>query len=797
MNSDPKMDKKTEVEQRYIALLEKRIAQLEALLASDSPGKKDGKADIEAKAESTDAKKTNGTVAEANGKENDSETPDKDSKSELSRIEIVVNRVNVETGIREDIPMSELSKETPKKEKPTPEREIAFTFRRVMNSDGKKFSNSEVDVKSLGLRTLLKETLIHYPSKLFEEESVNLQGGTGTPFSPLVYNWKALEDAAKADEGDSKETEQAKKDLIDLMIHVKTSPELEAYFKTREAHLASGTITFDYLWTIFSPGTQVIARPFMNDAQIFEVERVEKITKDGGYAKVKVIAAGYDWNGVKFQRTNYGLEIWKFDGPKQIPALPVYPLAYYEDDHGYAGPEILDRLKSSIIERGRKFYQYCTRYRNGVLCEYDGLVVGSTKSQTLSATYPDDDQQSLKSIPDDSLLSSKRRVVRIKAKIIVDGLSYLRSGRNEVCDGTLPLGDLEAGDGETTECQCSDCRNSPSRMWRSQRASTEEDDTSEHTFENSDERLLLCPPRVLGYVFDHKLWAQFRLKDIKRVADQESSDLFDNKLELNDDYKKWLKAYINNHKSSNNYGGTKGKPPQVTDLIENKGRGLVILLHGPPGVGKTLTAETIALASGRPLFPVSVAEIGMEPQKAEQNLNEIFSIAARWESVLLIDEADVFLESRLDSNDITRNALVSVLLRVLEYFQGIIILTTNRITSLDVAVQSRIHLAIQYKDLEPNQKENIFKTFLDQIDKSEIGSNRDCINAMLRKHCKKWMINGRQIRNIVSSAQSLARASDEKLSWDHIETAYDITNDFLKCLEKLWQRQRMQNEACD
>jgi len=218
------------------------------------------------------------------------------------------------------------------------------------------------------------------------------------------------------------------------------------------------------------------------------------------------------------------------------------------------------------------------------------------------------------------------------------------------------------------------------------------------------------------------------------------------------------------------------------------------LLHGPPGVGKTLTAETIALASGRPLFPVSVAEIGMQPQKAEQNLNEIFSIAARWESVLLIDEADVFLESRLDSNDVSRNALVSVLLRVLEYFHGIIILTTNRITSLDVAVQSRIHLAIQYKDLEPQQKENIFKTFLDQIDGKEM-LDRDNIDRNLKKNSKKWMINGRQIRNIVSSAQSLARAERERLNWEHIEMAYDITNDFLKCLEKLWQKQRMMNEA--
>jgi hypothetical protein len=55
------------------------------------------------------------------------------------------------------------------------------------------------------------------------------------------------------------------------------------------------------------------------------------------------------------------------------------------------------------------------------------------------------------------------------------------------------------------------------------------------------------------------------------------------------------------------------------------------------------------------------------------------------------DEADVFLEARgRGENDLRRNAMVSVLLRVLEYYDGILILTTNRMRSFDIAVQSRI-----------------------------------------------------------------------------------------------------------
>lgn len=135
-----------------------------------------------------------------------------------------------------------------------------------------------------------------------------------------------------------------------------------------------------------------------------------------------------------------------------------------------------------------------------------------------------------------------------------------------------------------------------------------------------------------------------------------------------------------------------------------------------------------------------------------------------------------------------------MLLRVLEYYDGIMILTTNRIKSLDTAVQSRIHLAIQYKDLDKDQKYNIFCTFLDRIDKSRI-EDRESIEKNLKKECKKWGINGRQIRNIISSADSLARSERKKLSWEHLELAYDTTADFLECLKDLTRDRREKAEA--
>lgn len=94
------------------------------------------------------------------------------------------------------------------------------------------------------------------------------------------------------------------------------------------------------------------------------------------------------------------------------------------------------------------------------------------------------------------------------------------------------------------------------------------------------------------------------------------------------------------------------------DLIRGKGKGLIFLLHGAPGVGKTLTAETIAAYTGRPLYPITCGDIGQTPGEIEDNLEHHFKLAHKWGCVLLLDEADVFLAKR-ERGDVKRNALVS------------------------------------------------------------------------------------------------------------------------------------------
>jgi SpoVK/Ycf46/Vps4 family AAA+-type ATPase len=159
-----------------------------------------------------------------------------------------------------------------------------------------------------------------------------------------------------------------------------------------------------------------------------------------------------------------------------------------------------------------------------------------------------------------------------------------------------------------------------------------------------------------------------------------------------------VEALVENH-SRGSKSKEAGKAIDMSmDLIRGKGKGLIILLHGEPGVGKTSTAECIADFTKRPLYPMTCGDIGTSAAEVEQNLEKTFQHAHKWGCVLLLDEADVFLEER-GRDDLKRNGVVSVFLRVLEYYSGILFLTTNRVGTLDQAFRSRIHLSLYYPQL--------------------------------------------------------------------------------------------------
>ena len=145
-------------------------------------------------------------------------------------------------------------------------------------------------------------------------------------------------------------------------------------------------------------------------------------------------------------------------------------------------------------------------------------------------------------------------------------------------------------------------------------------------------------------------------------------------------------------------------------------------------------------------FQISAGELGQEAKQLEDQLSRIFRLAHHWKAIILLDEADVFVQERSSSHQ--HNALVSVFLRTLEYYRGIMFLTTNRVKDFDVAFQSRISVALHYVPLGLDTRRTIWKSFLK---KATAIDNRatftpDEIDGLAEREA-----NGRQVRYLVVS----------------------------------------------
>lgn len=259
-------------------------------------------------------------------------------------------------------------------------------------------------------------------------------------------------------------------------------------------------------------------------------------------------------------------------------------------------------------------------------------------------------------------------------------------------------------------------------------------------------------PYVYGFSFAAKKWGRLSTEGLRPIQWRE--DAFE-KLVLPDEEKGMVRALVENHVGS------------FEDIVEGKGGGCIFLLHGEPGQGKTLTAETVAEVLKRPLYSISVGELGTDPDVLESRLRGILDIATTWNAVLLLDEADIFLEAR-DEHDIVRNAMVGVFLRLLEYHQGVLFLTTNRVRNIDPAFYSRISVAMRFDGADFNKRVAIWNNLLEAA-----GITGLPVDVLAQND-----INGRQIKNTIRLAQTLARAAGEKVGLEHIERTIAISTKF-------------------
>lgn len=197
------------------------------------------------------------------------------------------------------------------------------------------------------------------------------------------------------------------------------------------------------------------------------------------------------------------------------------------------------------------------------------------------------------------------------------------------------------------------------------------------------------------------------------------------------------------------------------DIIKNKTGGTIVLLQGSPGTGKTLTAEIYAEALCRPLYSVQCSQLGIDLADVEKNLMKSLARGRRWDAVMLLDEADVYVTKR--GTDLVQNAIVGIFLRVLEYQAGVLFLTTNRGDLVDDAILSRCTAQIKYKKPSQDAQRLIWKNLCAA---NGVEIDDPALNQIVIDH----NLSGRDIKNILKLC--IAIRTDQGRPFDTTLVAY-------------------------
>ena len=179
--------------------------------------------------------------------------------------------------------------------------------------------------------------------------------------------------------------------------------------------------------------------------------------------------------------------------------------------------------------------------------------------------------------------------------------------------------------------------------------------------------------------------------------------------------------------------------------------------------------------------------------KFEEKLEEISDYATEWGAVLLFDEADVLLQSRRDyeCSNLKRNELVSSFARFLDYYQGIVIITTNRVSRFDGALMPRLDLTLGLAPLDRDRRLAIWRNQIQDLfnDGTINASQSDDFWALASDEWSMDDFNGHEIKKAVKAAKVVAEKKGKGLSRREIETMLKIERQFQDCVG-CWEKEK-------
>ncbi|KAF4628427.1 hypothetical protein G7Y89_g9723 [Cudoniella acicularis] len=517
----------------------------------------------------------------------------------------------------------------------------------------------------------------------------------------------------------------------------------------------------------------------------------------GGDHKIKVLLFCVDYEGEKFRAIWDEVRFKHFEGEREITSLECYPLRFHKS---------YEALLNHQIETGTRFKSFV----EGTVKHYyySGWTMATGMFQKEGETPPDD----LEHIDSEVIIDMKEAASHMTEYRPLEDPVWDYAGW-QTRDEVLPFR-IWQGNGSQFHAKPVPLvtREDPIYGQDQKRLFKDREwDHNDFTFSPqtwTDQDLAILPKRLLGYVVRERKFARLDVKSFDMMKDEDQITL--ENIQMKKEHRTIIRSTIMSHFQKKEREKTSDVPIYNPDVIRGKGKGVVILLHGAPGVGKTATAEAVALENRKPLFPITCGDLGTSAEDVEKRLKDIFRYAHMWDCILLLDEADVFLTQR-DRTDVERNALVSVFLRVLEYYSGILFLTTNRVGALDEAFRSRVHISLYYRDLTCDDTVAILKTNLarlpraDKLDKGTTPGNahiqvmdnqiENFVKNEFRKHAKahkKGPWNGRQIRNAVQIATCLAFFENQSsgnslpavLTAEHFRTVAETTAEFDRYLKK-------------
>ncbi|UKZ77743.1 hypothetical protein TrVFT333_005468 [Trichoderma virens FT-333] len=575
------------------------------------------------------------------------------------------------------------------------------------------------------------------------------------------------------------------------------------------------TISFNHLWYLFKPGDDVVAQGRRQAYRVISISSTgHKVTppwrawrKDESEpaAHITLFCVYIDFDGKQLGPVSKSFIISKFDGEKAITALEVYPIRFAESPtSNYQSREegSKEKAKASfqqeLIDRGKMFIDVASvkhMHYNGFTLEARDEVDSQVMvdfAESFAAMAGNGWQPEIESLIGKDLGASgsseeETCSAACCASEYIYNDNYVDKTRNENYIASLMPGPDDPNDEPSVAIY--------PRLLKEITAS-----------KNSltDDDLIIMSYRVFGFVLRSRKWAKLDLKYLSPVSEGSKEQTAFDQLVLPKQHKDIVYCLVDQH--FRNKEARVGDNEEV-DIIRGKGKGLILLLHGSPGVGKTTTAEGVAERFNKPLFQITCGDLGATASEVEAALERNFSLANRWGCILLLDEADVFLAQRSPKNFV-RNGLVAVFLRVLEYYAGILFLTTNRIGDFDEAFTSRIHISLYYPPLDKTSTREIFRLNLSIIrkrfeDKGRIINIREkdilkYATAYWKKHENmRW--NGRQIRNACQTALAMAEydaqtasgggdapATQVELTHLHVQIVSDAYLEFMRYLKSIY-----------